>query len=68
MNPPWRVVSAPTAVGLPDGGSTDFAPPIHSGSRVGSNITAATWPGDAAMVRDAVTSTATATREMVNRS
>src|SRR3954451_22010987 len=56
MKPPCRVVLAPFAVGLPVGGSTDFAPPIHSGSRCGSNITAATRAGDASIVLVAVIS------------
>jgi hypothetical protein len=57
MKPPCRVTRAPTLVGSPLGGSTDLAPPIHSGSRRGSNMTAATWSGLAAIVREAVTST-----------
>src|SRR3954466_11567002 len=56
MNPPCRVTRVPTFVASPLGGSTDFAPPIHSGSRLGSNITAATRPGFATIVRTAVTS------------
>src|SRR5690242_20712700 len=55
-NPPCRVTREPTFIASPLGGSTDFAPPIQSGSRRGSNIRAATCPGLAAMLRDAVTS------------
>lgn len=55
-NPPWRVVLAPIAVGSPPSGSTDFAPPNHSGSRLGSNMIRATCFGADPMWRDAVTS------------
>src|SRR4051794_13809226 len=58
MKPPWRVTRAPTSVGSPLGGSIDLAPPIHSGSRRGSNMIAATCPGLAATVREAVMSIA----------
>src|SRR4051794_18144377 len=56
MKPPWRVTRAPILVASPVDGSTDLAPPIHSGSRRGSNIVAATLAGRTFMKRDAVTS------------
>src|SRR4051794_12316196 len=56
MKPPWRVTRAPILVVSPVDGSTDLAPPIHSGSRRGSNIVAATLAGGASIRRVAVTS------------
>src|SRR4051794_20366404 len=57
MKPPILFTRAPGACGSPVSRSTDLAPPIHSGSRSGSNMICATRSGAAARRRETSTST-----------